>query len=82
MAKNSLGPPSVPYAQQIRALTIDPGARRVGEVLDDMQAAIDALQAQVDSCCGETLAKKGKATHSNKPKSESNDSPQGTTTDQ
>lgn len=47
--------PGSPIAEQIAYLTVDLGARRLGVLMDEMKNQLDALQAQVDACCGGTL---------------------------
>jgi len=39
------------YSSQVRGLTADPGARFLGEAMDDLKAQLDALKARVDACC-------------------------------
>lgn len=38
-------------ADEIKKLTSDPGARRLGEYIDKLQAQITTLQQKVADCC-------------------------------
>lgn len=40
------------YAAQVKVMTVDPGARFLAEVADDLKSQLDALRARVDDCCG------------------------------
>ena len=40
------------YAARVKVMTVDPGARFLAEVADDLKAQLDALKARVDDCCG------------------------------
>ena len=40
------------YAAQVKLMTVDPGARFLAQVADDLQAQLDTLKARVDDCCG------------------------------
>lgn len=42
-------------AEQIAFLTIDSGARKLGELFDSMVAQISDLQQRLDECCGAPL---------------------------
>lgn len=44
------------FAEEIRGLTFDSGARRCGEVLDELAATLDALKQQVNNCCASDRA--------------------------
>lgn len=57
-------------AEEIRVLTWDAGARRLGEIVDALQAKLDNLQQQVDACCGSSLQKIPQATTAEAPKTE------------
>lgn len=39
-------------AAEIKRLTSDPGARRLGEYLDDVLNRVSVLEDKVASCCG------------------------------
>lgn len=38
-------------ADEIKRLTSDPGARKLGEYVDKMQAQLNVLEAKVAACC-------------------------------
>ncbi len=40
-------------ADEIKRLTSDPGARRLGEILDTVLTRISVLEEKVASCCGD-----------------------------
>ncbi len=44
------------YSEQVRVMTVDPGARFLAEVCDDLQAKLTALTARVDDCCDDAPA--------------------------
>lgn len=39
------------YSDQVRVMTVDPGARFLAGVCDELQAKLDALKVRVDDCC-------------------------------
>lgn len=43
------------FRAEIAGLTVDPGARRLGEIADQQQAQLDRLQSMVEACCGADL---------------------------
>lgn len=48
------------YQAEISKLTLDAGARRLAQI-------VDAMQAQVDACCGGSIAAKEAATEKPDP---------------
>ena len=40
------------YAAQVKLMTVDPGARFLAQVADELKAQLDTLKARVDDCCG------------------------------
>lgn len=40
------------YADQVKRLTSDPGARYLAGVADELAEQLSGLQAQIDKCCG------------------------------
>jgi hypothetical protein len=40
------------YADEIKKMTSDPGARRLGAIADDLAAKIAVLEKKVADCCG------------------------------
>ncbi len=42
------------YSSQVKGLTSDPGARFLGEAMDDLKAQLDALKTRVDGCCDDS----------------------------
>lgn len=39
------------YADEIKKMTSDPGARRLGAIADDLAAKIEVLERKVAACC-------------------------------
>lgn len=39
------------YADEIKKMTSDPGARRLGAIADDLEAKLVVLQRKVAACC-------------------------------
>lgn len=44
------------YSDQVRTMTVDPGARFLAGVCDELQAKLLALTARVDACCDDSPA--------------------------
>ena len=51
------------YADEIKKMTSDPGARRLGAIADDLAAKIAVLEKKVADCCGS----EGTALRANQP---------------